>query len=118
MELPNIELYRQEKNDWKEAGEPVRSDEKVEELYNICVGCEEYIPLPLVKDRGQCRVCTCLLSKDGDSLNKLRWSTTACPLGKWKEEAGYEKKEAAPEVPAQPQFNSRKPKSGGCGCGS
>lgn len=118
MKIPDIELYRQEKNNWKEAGEPVRSDEKVAELYNICAQCEEYIPLPLVTDRGQCRICTCLLSKDGDHMNKLRWATTSCPLNKWTEEPEYQKKEAEPEIPVQPQFNSRKKKGGGsCGCG-
>ncbi len=119
MKLPDIELYRQEKENWKANGQPVRSDEKVAELYNICSSCEEYIPLPLATDKGQCKICTCLLSKTAEYMNKLKWATTKCPLNKWAEEPGYEKKEAEPEVPAQPQFNTRKPKNQGdsCGCG-
>jgi hypothetical protein len=117
MKLPDIELYRQEKENWKASGQPVRSDEKVAELYEICISCDEYIAMPLAKDRGQCKICTCLLSKDGDHMNKLRWATTKCPINKWVEEPGYEKKEAEQEVPAQPQFNSRKPKNRDCGCG-
>ncbi len=117
MIKPDLELYRQEKEEWKSQGKPTRSDERVAELHAICAPCDQYIKIPLVEDRGQCAVCSCLLSKDGDYMNKLRWATTKCPLDKWKEEEGYEK-EAEPEVPAQPQFNSRAKKTNtDCGCG-
>lgn len=118
MLFPDIQRYRQEKEQWKNAGKPMRSDERVAEIFdNHCKPCENYIPIPLLEDRGQCAVCTCLLSKDDDNMNKIRWATTKCPLPepKWVEEPVYEKKEA--EQPAQPQFNQRKkPPTNGCGC--
>jgi hypothetical protein len=109
MIIPDFNLYRQEKKQWKEAGEPVRSDERVKELYNICASCEHYIPLPVLENRGQCAVCTCLLSVDDDRLNKLRWATTRCPLEepKWTEDV--ENKEAL-------KITQAPPKTGGCGC--
>lgn len=117
MKLPDLSRYKEEKKAWQDAGEPVRSDEEVVQLYDICAACEHFIKLPLLPDRGQCGICTCLLSKDADRMNKLRWATTSCPLDppKW-----GTKKEAEPEVPVQPQFNQRKRKGGGgnCGCGA
>jgi hypothetical protein len=117
MIVPDINKYREEKEQWKAAGQPVRSDERVEELYNICEACEHYIPVPLVQDRGQCEICTCLLSKDGDRMNKLRWATTKCPLPepKWTEEPGQIQTEA--ELNTLPQSNRRKLPPAGCGCG-
>ncbi len=118
MEVPDIKLYREEKKKWIEANEPVRTDEKVLELYNICADCENYTPLPLFKDRGQCKICTCLLSKDGDRMNKLRWATTKCPLEepKWLEEEEYRQEKSEPE-PKQIGPDPHRGRNKGCGCG-
>lgn len=112
MKIPNIEQYRQEKKTWKNMGEPKRSDEKVIELYAICSKCEHY--LPLLENVGQCGICTCILRKDGERINKLRWATTRCPLDepKWTEEPGYEKSgDTLNSIPPPPAPNK------GCGCG-
>lgn len=115
MVNPDLNRYRLEKKIWKNSGQPVRSDERVAELYNICINCENYIPIPLLTDRGQCAICTCLLSKDSDRMNKLRWATTKCPLPepKWVEEEGFEQK-IEPEVETPGPKISRQ---SDCGCG-
>jgi hypothetical protein len=114
MLFPDIQGYRREKEEWKNAGKPMRSDERVAEIFdNHCKPCENYIPIPLLEDRGQCGVCTCLLSKDDDNMNKIRWATTRCPLAepKWTEDV--DKKEA---LKVEPQ-GRRKPPVQDCGCG-
>ncbi len=117
MLVPSYSQYQEEKQKWKEAGEPLRSPEKIQELFNICNSCEHKIVVsPRIL---QCGICTCLLRPQGNKANKLAYATTRCPLeeAKWVEEPGYEQKKAEPEAPAQPQFNSRKPKNAGGGCG-
>jgi hypothetical protein len=114
MEVPDLQRYRAEKKKWQENGEPVRSDERVAEIYDtFCAPCEKFIPIPFFKERGQCRECTCLLSKDGDDLNKIRWATTECPLGKWSAEEQYreEKSESKPDT-----IDPHRGKGRGCGC--
>lgn len=125
MIKPDFNNYKKERQEWVDNGSPLRTKEKILEIFTICNECDKHIPVS--ENIVQCSVCTCFIRKYGTKLNKAAFSTTRCPLEepKWIEEEGYQnqqqneqQKEAEPEVPAQPQFNSRKPKSGGCGCGS
>ncbi len=112
--IPDINQYRQEKEKWKAAGKPERTDERVAEIYDThCAPCENYIPIPLLTNRGQCGICSCLLSRDSESANKIRWATTRCPLEepKWTEDV--EIKEA---LKVEPQGRRRIPPKD-CGCG-
>jgi len=124
MIKPNFEQYKKEQGEWLEQGAPLRSKEKIEEIYSICDQCDKGIKVNQLVNIIQCSECTCFIRPKGTKANKAAWATTRCPLDKWVEEPGYEKaqieKEAEPEVPAQPQqFNTRKPKNpgGSCGCG-
>jgi hypothetical protein len=62
---------------WSAAGKPVRTDERVAEIYDQhCSQC------PMLKETvaGQaCSLCGCLLSRERNFMNKLRWATEACP---------------------------------------
>lgn len=88
-----IELYKQfmaEKRKWDEAGQPTRSQERMEEIHKICSDC----PL-FEKGAGwiwgydRCGQCKCNLHPNSKTMNKLYWATTRCPLDepKWKEDA-------------------------------
>ena len=64
---------------WLAAGRPVRTDEKVGELLEICQDnrCGKY------RD-GQCLACGCRVNSSGWALtNKLRMATEDCPKGMW-----------------------------------
>lgn len=128
--------YLEEKAKWKKAGKPVRSDERIKELFAICSPCEYY---KLKTDHsGSCGICGCNIKNRITSLNKLAWATTRCPLEnpKWIEEEGYQnlevseaeiKKEEQNEIVAEKVTDTKKEqninpapikkKSGGCGCG-
>jgi hypothetical protein len=100
-----VNNFLEEYKKWHEAGSPVRSPEKIEELFIICSSniCENYEP---IKDgRGKCGVCGCNLKRKGRIMNKLSWATTKCPLipPLWEEEITEEKANA-------------EEKKGGCGC--
>jgi hypothetical protein len=62
---------------WLAAGSPTRSDERVAEIYDQhCSQC----PMLAETKLGQaCKLCGCLLNRDRNFMNKLRWGTEACP---------------------------------------
>lgn len=130
MIKPDYQQYKTEKEKWHQAGSPVRTPEKILELFNICSQCPSHIEL--TSSIYQCGECSCILRSRGRHANKLAMATTKCPLPepKWIEEEGYrvvetviqqeppeEKIEAPVEAPQEPrQFIRRPPKTGGCGC--
>jgi len=125
MIKPDFNNYKKERQEWIDKGSPLRSEEKILEIFTICSECDKHIDI--TQNMVQCSVCTCFIRKYGTKLNKGAFATTRCPLEepKWVEEPGFEQietkeeiKETEPEVPVQPQFNSRKKKggTGGCGC--
>lgn len=64
---------------WKAAGEPVRSNEEINEIVEICQGCEHYN-----SKFQQCRLCGCFCRKTGMArFNKPKMATESCPIGKW-----------------------------------
>jgi hypothetical protein len=128
MIKPDIERYKEERQKWIEEGQPVRSPERVEEIFNnYCKPCPKFIPIPLFSNRGQCGKCSCLLSSDSDKMNKIQWATTRCPLTieedgqepKWIEEP--QQIEAAqvveqPRIGPDPYRNRKGGGGGGCNC--
>lgn len=117
-----------ERAKWKKVGKPVRSAEKIQELFNICNACEHYIKN--TETSGNCGICKCNLKNVAGSLNKLAWATTRCPLPepKWMPEPAYvdvaaspeeiQIEESLPDEPDEPLEPSapQPPKSRGCGC--
>ncbi len=117
MKIPNIQQFREEKQKWKDAGSPVRTPEKIAEIFNICSQCEHHIEIS--SSVYQCGICTCFIRDAGLSANKAAYATTRCPLEepKWVEESGYEQQvKTQEEQPQQPQYIKRPPRNGGCGC--
>jgi hypothetical protein len=35
------------------------------------------------KERSECNICGCAISKKSKFLNKLAWADQECPAGKW-----------------------------------
>lgn len=62
---------------WSAAGWPVRSAQRIAELFAVCQACEHFESTG--QDRGRCRLCTCHVSTASGELNKLFWATTVCP---------------------------------------
>jgi len=82
-----IKSFVQEKIKWHEAGNTYRTEERIQELYEICSSntCGNFIQ---AKTHGSCGICGCRLSKKKELLNKLAWTTTKCPMEEplWVEE--------------------------------
>ena len=107
----------QERKRWIQSGRLLRTDERIEEIYDeYCAPCEHF-------NKDTCGVCGCRIKRKGTFLNKLAWATTECPVQKWKaeEEAVYalERKEEENMDKAGGIFSRnvvRAPKKKGC-CG-
>lgn len=75
-----IRQYNKERKEWKQAGKPLRSDDRIQELYSICSSCpmfekgKGYVP-----GYDRCGICGCQLHPSAKKLNKLSWATTQCP---------------------------------------
>lgn len=72
---------------WTLAGKPLRDDEYIFHLFNICENCPTKKFIQQGKDRGECNECGChvkRISASEDDLNKLAWPTECCPDGHWK----------------------------------
>jgi hypothetical protein len=82
MNLKELEeRYRKERKKWVEAGKPIRSPERMQEIHDICSEC------PLFKKKGgwlpgydRCGECQCNLHPSHHTMNKIAWGTTHCPL--------------------------------------
>lgn len=59
-------------------GLPKATSQEILYRYNVCVSCNRFD-----KDKSQCGVCGCNLSKKSKFLNKLAWADQECPEGKW-----------------------------------
>ena len=70
---------------WIAAGRPVRSDERVREIFDtLCRPCTHFDA-----KRQTCRLCGCYVRRSGTAFtNKLKMATERCPLNppKWVEE--------------------------------
>lgn len=96
-----IVSYRDARTRWHEAGKPVRTDEQVTDIYkNICVPCENFLKR---RGGGACKLCGCRLNL-GTRINKLRWATESCPIGKWEADVQVAEKK---ETPRQKRIRER-----------
>jgi len=112
--LDKIKSFAVAHAEWIAAGMPLRTSERMIEIYdNICSKCEHF-------KEDTCTVCGCNIKREGNTLNKLAMATTRCPLEepKWIEEAGIDnqKKEQDEINPPAPIPPLPKPRNGGCGC--
>jgi hypothetical protein len=65
---------------WRAAGRPLRSPERVDELFtDVCTKCPSESFIPTGVDTGRCVECGCWLKRSTMFLNKLAWPTEACP---------------------------------------
>ena len=76
--LPSItELaknYAEERKKWVEAGKPIRTDERILEIYTKrCDPCD-------FRREGRCGLCGCFIKPKGTLFNKIAWGTTKCPF--------------------------------------
>ncbi len=75
-----LKQYHKEKKKWKQAGKPMRSKERVKELYSICSSCPHFRKgKGMLPGYDQCGKCSCNLHPEKEEVNKLSWSTTHCP---------------------------------------
>lgn len=62
---------------WERAGKPVRSDEQVAAILEVCKGCKHFTG-------SKCKVCGCRLNVGQHAIiNKARMATERCPRRKW-----------------------------------
>lgn len=75
-----LKQYKKERKIWKDAGCPMRTKERIQELHSICEACPNFNPgKGMVPGYDQCDLCQCNLHPKKDELNKLSWATTHCP---------------------------------------
>lgn len=79
--------------EWVKAGKPLRTDERVSELFQICSNCPTQKYIRKSEHHGECDECGCRIinrSPQETILNKLAWPTTGCPDGHWSEDVEEE----------------------------
>jgi len=72
-----IDSYEKEHREWVEAGKPLRTNEEIEQIHNICSECPHFDKAN--ERRGNCHWCGCQIRMRGKYLNKAAWGTTECP---------------------------------------
>jgi hypothetical protein len=126
--MGKISQYIEERAKWTKFGKPLRKEEQIAALFEICDKCPMFQRHN--KDQGTCAECGCHIKRTGHFLNKLAWGTTRCPLPepKWIESDSRYTKEVsltrhelaqAEEDVKQDEENmtAKEKKEGGCGCG-
>lgn len=72
--------------EWIAAGRPERSADEQRLIADVCRGCDQYRPeplLPIVMGGGQCQACGCGLQPERRLGNALLYATYRCRLGRW-----------------------------------
>lgn len=127
--MGKIQQYLQERAKWARFGKPLRGQDEMSAIFNICKDCHMFQKEN--EDAGSCGVCGCNIKKSGTFLNKIAWATTRCPLSdpKWKEssaefspdiEITKTELQAAEQDHKKEEMLEKQPpeqKKGGCGCG-
>jgi len=113
--------YLDERRRWVEAGKPLRSEERIAEIFEICSKntCGQYIEKG--EGVGQCGLCGCNLKKRGTLLNKISWANTSCPMEEplWGPEEGIaqeKNKDDNISLSLSKEEKAEARKKGGCGC--
>lgn len=60
------------------SGLPKSNQDEINSRYFICITCDQFD-----KQKSQCNVCGCNITRKSQFLNKLAWADQECPLGKW-----------------------------------
>jgi hypothetical protein len=75
--------FWKERQEWIKAGRPIRTEKRIEELYDdFCKPCPFF-------QNDSCGKCGCRIKRKGTKLNKLAWATTRCPDGRWESDFTY-----------------------------
>jgi len=78
--LDLLKQYLAEEKKWKEAGQPIRSPERMAEIHAKCSACPFFNKGGgIVPGYDQCGICKCNLHPSFHLLNKIAWATTHCP---------------------------------------
>lgn len=78
---------------WVEAGKPLRSDEYIFELYEICKACPTNKFIQKREGVGECGECDCHILRASSTetiINKLAFPTEGCPDGHWQADVDEE----------------------------
>ena len=59
-------------------GFPKTTQSEILDRYSICIICDKFN-----RQKSECGVCGCAISKKSKFLNKLAWADQECPEGKW-----------------------------------
>lgn len=84
--LPNIMVqgknYAIAYSKWTLAGQPLRSDAKIAQLFDECCSkCPDDRFVKVSDTSGRCKDCGCWVKRHGTKKNKLAWPTERCPYG-------------------------------------
>lgn len=82
-----LKKYQEEVDLWEKLGRPIRTKERISEIYNEnCAKCDK-----LISNFGvtRCDECGCLVNTSM-TLNKLLFANCSCPIGKWDAEIKIE----------------------------
>lgn len=60
------------------SGLPKSTLEEINQRYSICIQCDKFD-----KQKSQCTICGCNITRKSQFLNKLAWADQECPIGKW-----------------------------------
>jgi len=64
---------------WIKAGRPVRSQEEIQKIYEICQQCKA-----LDTETNSCKYCGCRIASHGNPLrSRIAMATERCPVEKW-----------------------------------
>ena len=67
---------------WIKAGRPIREQNEILEIYEICQQCRA-----LDTTTNSCKNCGCRIANHSNPLlNKIAMATERCPVGKWPKE--------------------------------
>lgn len=78
--------FEKERRKWFATGRPVRPKRRIEEIFTICNNCDHSIKKN--RNKLQCTLCGCYVTKGQRKLSKNTWATTECPADppKWQQE--------------------------------
>jgi hypothetical protein len=72
-----FQKYRHARSKWIAAGRPLRSDERIAEIWDThCKNCPN-------READHCKLCGCFIKRHGTTLNKIAWASEDCPAGLW-----------------------------------
>lgn len=69
-----------ERKKWIEAGKPMRSEEEIKRIHDLCSQCPMFRKKEgHISGYDKCGICECNLHPTSKTLNKIAWATTECP---------------------------------------